>query len=154
MVHSRNAVALAVLLVLAGCTGGVDPSSSTGSAPRTETRSAPPAASSGPDVRLPILPAGGDSIHVASVGVLEVDGPCLYLRASDGTQTLPVFAIEQVRWNRGAGMLEAGNRSYRPGQSVTLTGNPADGPPAGVAWVQAPDPACNAQRVFVASSIQ
>lgn len=154
MAHKRNALALTALIVLAGCTGGVAPSDSTGSAPRTETSATSPAASGGPDLRLPILPAGGDSIHVASVGVLEVDGPCLYLRASDGTRTLPLFAIEQVRWNRAAGTLEAGNRSYRPGQSVTLTGNPADGPPAGVTWVQAPDPACNARPVFVATSIQ
>lgn len=144
MAPEKTAAAFLVLLVLAGCAGGVD---STGSAGSTAPTADSP-------VRLPILQAGGDSIHVASAGVLEVDGPCLYLRASDGTRTLPVFAMGQVRWNGPAGTLEAGGRSYRPGQPVTLTGNPAGTLPAGAAWVQAPDPACTAGPVFIASSMQ
>jgi hypothetical protein len=143
MVHERI-VAFVTVLVIAGCSGGVDPSHSTGNVPRTETTG----------VRLPILPAGGDSIHVAAVGTLEVDGPCLYLRASDDTRTLPLFAIEGIRWIASEKKLEAGGRSYRLGQTVTLTGNPADALPSELTWVQAPDTRCNAQRVFIASAIQ
>jgi hypothetical protein len=159
MAHELNAAALAALVVLAGCTG-VDPShsaeegqTSAGTTqPAVAGSSAPPAAS-GPDIRVPLLPSGGPHMQVAATGVLEVDGTCLYLLAPDGTRTFPVFATADTRWNRAAGSLEVGDRTFRPGQTVTLGGSPASALPTNVQWLQAPDARCSATRVFIASSI-
>ncbi|HEX8410320.1 MAG TPA: hypothetical protein VF883_15760 [Thermoanaerobaculia bacterium] len=143
MAHEMKVAALLILLA-AGCSGGGDPSLSTGSTAST----APPQAS---EVRVPQLPAGGDTRLVAAMGTLEVDGPCLYLRAPDGSRTLPLFAIDGVRWTSGT--LVARNRTFGAGQNVTLGGTPLDAMPPNAPWVQAPDPRCSAPRYFIAHQI-
>ncbi len=140
MAHDMKTAVLAIVLLTAGCSGGGDASLSTASS--AEAR---------PEVRLPLLPAGGDSALVAAMGVLEVEGPCLYLRAADGSRTLPLFAVDGVRWSGGS--LVIGDRSFKPGQSVTLGGTPVESLPANVAWVQAPDPRCSAPRFFITHQI-
>jgi hypothetical protein len=139
----------AIVLLTAGCSGGggsdTPPSTASGApeAPTSGTRSS--------EVRLPLLPAGGDSALVGATGVLEVEGPCLYLRAADGSRTLPLFAIQGVQWSDGA--LVVNDRSFRPGQRVTLGGTPATSLPANVPWVQAPDPRCNAPQFFITHQV-
>jgi hypothetical protein len=138
--YGITAAVVALVLLTAGCSGGGDASLSTASS--AEVRS---------QVRLPLLPAGGDSALVGAMGVLEVEGPCLYLRAADGSRTLPLFARDGVRWSSGS--LVVGDRTFRPGQSVTLGGTPADSLPANVAWVQTPDPRCTAPRFFITHQV-
>ena len=138
-----KSLAFALLLMIAACTNGGDPLRSTDSAPR-ET---------GADVRVPLLASGGASHQVGAIGTLEVDGPCLYLRASNGSRTLPLFATARTRWNRAEGLLEVGDKKFTPGQTVILGGSPLDSVPSGVDWVQAPDPACKAPRAFIAYTI-
>lgn len=118
----------------------------------TTTPAAAPAAA-GPDVRLPLLPPSNLGPAAGAMGTLEVDGPCLYLRARNGMRTLPLFATFDTRWNRSAGTLEVGTRTFRAGDAVLLGGAPSEGLPKGVTWVQAPDPKCNTERTFIAHSV-
>lgn len=141
MGHDMKTAIFAIVLLTAGCSGGGDTPPSTAST----------AGEAPSEVRLPLLPAGGDSALVAATGVLEVDGPCLYLRAADGSRTLPLFALEGVRWSNGS--LVVRDRSFQPGQSVTLGGTPATSLPANVPWVQAPDARCNAPQFFIAHQV-
>jgi hypothetical protein len=104
-----------------------------------------------PAVRIPLLPHGGDSHLVGATGVLEVDGPCLYLRTPNGTRILPAFAMANTRWNEGS--LEVGERRFQPGQTVLLGGSPADPLRPRVPWVQPPDPTCDASIGFIAYQI-
>jgi hypothetical protein len=137
--------ALAVLLVIAGCCGSATDEQGT---PRA---AAPHTAAS--DVRVPLLPSGGPSHLVGATGVLEVDGPCLYLRAPNGTRTLPAFATANTRWNASRGWLEVGEQKFRTGQTVRLGGSPARALPPSLPWVQAPDPRCEASAAFIAYEV-
>src|SRR5215212_1028442 len=140
--------ALAVLLAVAACSGGATGEQQT---TRAAEPAAPQAAASG--VRVPLLLSGGPSPLVGATGVLEVDGPCLYLRAPNGTRTLPAFATPDTRWNASQGWLEVGERRFRPGQTVSLGGSPARALSPTLPWVQAPDPTCDDSVAFIAYQI-
>jgi hypothetical protein len=129
--------ALIVLMLVAACAETPD-------TPPVVRRRPP-----GPDVRLPLLPSGGPGPAVGAPGVLEVDGVCLYLRAQDGTRTLPVFATASTRWDRATGTLEAAGKRFKPGDKVLLGGGPIATVPAGVTV----DPSCRADRMFIAYGI-
>lgn len=152
MVNEMKITALTLAILATGCTGGSDVTA-------TAAESTPPpsstttAAAEGPDVRLALLPPSRLGLSVAAPGTLEVEGRCLYLRMRNGSRTLPIFATFDTRWNRTQGVLEVGDRSFRPGDAVTLGGSPHDAPPANVAWVQAPDPGCRGDQAFIAYSI-
>lgn len=152
MKHAVKHAALVVLLVIAGCSGGAtgEQGTTTGAA---EPSPAPASQAPASEVRVPLLPSGGPSHQVGAPGVLEVDGPCLYLRAPNGTRTLPAFATANTRWNASQGALEVGGRTFRPGQSVRLGGSPAQPLPPTLPWVQAPDPRCDASIAFIAYEI-
>ena len=137
--------ALVVLLAIAGCSGGT-----TGEQPTT--RAAEPAAPAS-EVRVPLLPSGGGTHLVGAPGVLEVVGPCLYLRAPNDMRTLPAFATANTRWNASRGWLEVGERTFRPGQNVILGGSPVRTLEPTLPWVQAPDPRCDASGAFIAYTI-
>ena len=136
-------LSLAVLLVIAGCSGGTTVDQGTTRAPVA------PAST----VRVPLLAPGGPHHQVAAAGTLEVEGPCLYLRAPNGTRTLPVFATANTRWNAAEGWLEVGDRKFRPGETVRLGGSPAQPLPPSLPWLQAPDPSCERSAGFIAYEI-
>jgi len=152
MARNIGAVAFIVMLVATGCSNGGETSHAVG-VPAQEGKTAEPLAE-GPDVRVPLLPAGVVGPLVGMTGVLEVDGPCLYLRASNVSRTLLAFATASTRWNRSAGLLIVGDTSFKPGQAVTLGGSPLDQFPNGLDWEEAPHPGCTADRVFIARSIE
>jgi hypothetical protein len=157
MVPDVRYAALAVLLVIAGCSGGATGEQGTTRAaePAATTAPAPTTAPRAPvsDVRVPLLPPGGQSHQVGAIGALEVEGPCLYLREPQGTRTLPAFATAGTRWNASQGWLEVGERKFRPGETVRLSGSSVRALAPTLPWVQAPDPRCDASNAFIAYAI-
>ena len=155
MDNEVRAAALTVLFAATGCSGGGEMSRSTGSAGHeAATVKAESPVAAGPDVRVPLLPAGGTGPQVGAIGVSRWTVRACTLRAPNGSRTLPIFATARTRWNRSAGVLEVGDKSFRSGQTVTLGGSPADSLPSGLDWVQAPDSRCKAPWVFIARSIE
>ncbi|HEY0142773.1 MAG TPA: hypothetical protein VGF48_17870 [Thermoanaerobaculia bacterium] len=151
MALDAKCTALAVLLMIAGCSGGPAADQATTRVPEPATTAAP--RTPAPAVRVPLLPSGGASHLVGAIGVLEVDGPCLYLRASNGSRILPAFATANTRWSESQGWLEVGERTFRPGQTVRLSGSPVKALSPTLPWVQAPDPGCAASSPFIAYAI-
>lgn len=157
MVHDMKYAMLALATVaLAACTANdATTATSTATSTATTTVAYPPPSSAveGPDVRLPLLQPSRVGPAVAAPGTLEVDGPCLYLRAMNDTRTLPVFATFDTRWNRATGALEIEGQTFRPGDSVTLGGGPLERVPANMNWVQPPDASCRRDQMFVVYTI-
>jgi hypothetical protein len=149
MVNDMKCAAIALTLLALACTTN-DATTTTTAA---ESTPPPSVAAEGPDVRLALLPPSRIGTAAAAPGTLEVEGRCLYLRAMDGTRTLPLFATFNTRWNRAAGVLEVENHTFRPGDAVTLGGGPLETVPANMQWVQAPDPGCRRDRMFVVYTI-
>lgn len=151
MVNEMKCAALTLAMLIVACSGGNGVT--TTAAETTSPPSSTSAAAEGPDVRLALLPPSRIGLSVGAPGTLEVDGRCLYLRAKNGQRTLPLFATFDTQWNRAAGVLEIGDRTFRPGDAVTLGGSPLDAPPANANWVRAPDPSCRGDHAFIVYTI-
>jgi hypothetical protein len=102
-------------------------------------------------VRLALLPPSREGDAAAAQGVLEVDGPCLYLRSADGSRFLLALMTFDTRWEDER--LKIGDRSYAPGERVTVGGSEAAGAIADLAWVQPPDPSCDIARIWITVSV-
>jgi hypothetical protein len=149
MVNEMKCAALALAMLALACSAN-DATTTTTAAAETPP---PSAAVEGADVRLPLLPPSRIGTAVAAPGTLEVEGRCLYLRAKNGTRTLPLFATFDTRWNRAAGVLQIEQSTFRPGDTVTLGGGPLQTIPADLKWVQPPDPSCRADQAFIVYSM-
>src|SRR5688572_806234 len=123
MVNEMKCAILALARLVSACTAN-DATTTTAAETTPPSSTAESSIAEGPDVRLPLLPPSRIGTAVAAPGTLEVDGRCLYLRAKNGTRTLPLFATFDTRWNRTAGVLQVGSDTFRPGETVTLGGGP------------------------------
>jgi hypothetical protein len=105
-----------------------------------------------PPVRLALLPpsAAGDAATIA--GVLEADGPCLYVRVPYGDRFLPAFMTPDTRWDAAAGVLQVGDKRFTQGSRVRLGGSFMAGP-GPLPWRQAPAPSCSAPRTWIAAAV-
>ena len=150
MVNEMKLTAFTLAFLVMACTGGNDVKTTATAAETTPPQSSSSSSSSdGPDVRLATLPPSRLGLSVAAPGTLVVDGRCLYLRAKNGTLTLPVFATFDTRWDRAAGALVVGGRTFRPGDAVTLGGSPLDAPPPNAER----DPSCRGDQAFIVYSL-
>jgi hypothetical protein len=105
-------------------------------------------------VRLALLQPGADTDLAALEGSLHAEGRCLYVVGNDTTRnrTLPAFAVEGVRWDSGTKTLRVRDLVFAQGQRIVLGGGePANA--GALAWVQRPDPSCDASDLFVVGTI-
>lgn len=107
----------------------------------------------GGPVRLALLTPSNAGDAAASGGRLEVDGLCLYVRTPGGDRILPALQTPDARWDLAKGVLNVGGKSFALGSRVQLGGSMwlgSEPPP----WRQAPDPACDQSRIWVAISLE
>lgn len=131
---------LAGAVALAGCSPAVDRK------PASE-----PVAAQGPAVQVPLLPPSNEGDAALTVGTLVREGPCLYLRGSDGRLTMPAFLTVATRWQDGA--LLVGTRRFAPGDQVALGGGGYSGSAAALPWVQPPDPSCKPVPMWITITV-
>lgn len=108
---------------------------------------------SSPEITLPLLPPSPLGDAAVLFGVLEVHGPCLYVRAAKtGDRVLPALMQPAAR-DPATGVFYFGRAALVPGSEVRLGGSMRRGS-APLGWAQAPDPSCDQSRIWVTVSME
>ena len=111
------------------------------------TRRPPP----GETVRPALLPPSRTGDAALLVGMVEIDGPCLYVRVPFKDRYTPALMMPEVRWDERTGVLHVADKQFVAGSRVSLGGSQLSG--GALQWRQPPAPGCDLSRTWVTATI-
>jgi hypothetical protein len=95
-----------------------------------------------------LYPASRGGRHARLAGTLSLEDRCLYLIDPAGKRWLPLFRAPGTVWDGAARTLTLGSRSFRPGDSIQLSGQPLGRVEDTSQWVHRPS-GCDISAVWL-----